>query len=49
MIANAPFFVVGLLFLGGLTAIFMEKNLVKIAIAISVISSSVNLFLVALG
>jgi len=49
MIANAPFFVVGLLFLGGLTAIFMEKNLVKIAVAISVISSSVNLFLVALG
>jgi len=30
-------------------AIFMEKNLVKIAIAISVIGSSVNLFLVALG
>ncbi len=49
MIANAPFLLVGLLFLGGMIAIFMEKNLVKIAIAISVISSSVNLFLVALG
>ncbi|MFA7620315.1 MAG: sodium:proton antiporter [Aminobacteriaceae bacterium] len=49
MIANAPFLLVGLLFLGGMIAIFMEKNLVKIAIAISVIGSSVNLFLVALG
>lgn len=49
MIANAPFFVVGLLFLAGLVAIFMEKNLIKIAIAISVLSSAVNLFLVALG
>lgn len=49
MIANAPFLLVGLLFLGGMIAIFTEKNLVKIAIAISVISSSVNLFLVALG
>ena len=49
MIANAPFLLVGLLFLGGMIAIFMEKNLVKIAIAISIISSSVNLFLVALG
>ncbi|MDI9369309.1 MAG: cation:proton antiporter [Synergistaceae bacterium] len=49
MIANAPFFLVGLLFLGGMVAIFMEKNLIKIAIAISIISSSVNLFLVALG
>ena len=48
MIGNAPFFVVGLLFLGGLTAIFIEKNLIKIAIAIGIISSAVNLFLVAL-
>lgn len=49
MIANAPFFVVGLLFLAALVAIFMQKNLIKIAIAISIISSAVNLFLVALG
>ncbi|MBL3539555.1 sodium:proton antiporter [Aminivibrio sp.] len=49
MIANAPFFLVGLLFLAGLVTIFMEKNLIKIAIAIGIISSAVNLFLVALG
>ena len=49
MIGNAPFFVVGILFLAGLLGIFMKKNLIKIAISITIISSAVNLFLVALG
>ena len=35
MIGNAPFFVVGVLFLMGLVSIFLSKNLIKIAIAIS--------------
>ena len=49
MIGNAPFFVVGVLFLMGLVAIFMSKNLIKIAIAVSILGSAVNIFLVALG
>ncbi|HCL78528.1 MAG TPA: cation:proton antiporter [Synergistaceae bacterium] len=49
MIGNAPFFVVGLLFLWGLMAIFTQKNLIKIAMAITILGSSVNMFLVALG
>ncbi|MDD3390767.1 MAG: NADH-quinone oxidoreductase subunit K [Synergistaceae bacterium] len=49
MIGNAPFFVVGVLFLMRLLGIFMTKNLIKIAIAVSILGSSVNIFLVALG
>ena len=49
MIGNAPFFAVGVLFLMGLLGIFMTKNLIKIAIAVSILGSSVNIFLVALG
>jgi len=49
MIGNAPFFVVGFLFLMGLLGIFMTKNLIKIAIAVTILGSSVNIFLVALG
>lgn len=49
MIGNAPFFVVGVLFLMGLLGILMTKNLIKIAIAVSILGSSVNIFLVALG
>lgn len=49
MIGNAPFFVVGVLFLMGLVGIFMSKNLIKIAIAVSILGSAVNIFLVALG
>ena len=49
MIGNAPFFVVGVLFLMGLVGIFMSKNLIKIAIAVSILESAVNIFLVALG
>lgn len=49
MIGNAPFFVVGVLFLMGLVNLFLSKNLIKIAIAISIIGSAVNIFLVSLG
>ncbi len=49
MIGNAPFFVVGVLFLMGIIAILSERNLVKISIGVSVIASAVNLFLVAMG
>lgn len=49
MIGNTPFFVVGFLFLMGLLGIFMTKNLIKIAIAVTILGSSVNIFLVALG
>ena len=49
MIGNAPFFVVGVLFLMGLLGIFMTKNLIKIAIAVSILGSSGNIVLVALG
>lgn len=44
MIGNAPFFVVGVLFLMGLLGIFMTKNLIKIAIAVSILGSSVTFF-----
>jgi len=33
----------------GLLGIFMTKNLIKIAIAVTILGSSVNIFLVALG
>lgn len=49
MIGNAPFFVVGILFLSGLYALMTQKNLIKLVIAISILGSSVNMFLVALG
>ncbi|MDD4585536.1 MAG: NADH-quinone oxidoreductase subunit K [Aminobacterium colombiense] len=49
MIGNAPFFVVGVLFLIGLVAVLTERNLFKIAIGISVIESATNLFLIVLG
>ena len=49
MIGNAPFIVVGVLFLMGTVAILSERNLVKISIGVSVIASAINLFLVAMG
>ena len=49
MIGNAPFFVVGILFFWGILAVFTQKNLIKIAMAISILGASVNMFLVALG
>ncbi|MGI6253792.1 MAG: cation:proton antiporter [Synergistaceae bacterium] len=49
MIGNAPFFVVGILFMMALVGIFMSRNLIKIAIAVTILGSSVNLFLVSLG
>lgn len=49
MIGNAPFLIVGVLFLMGLIAVLTEKNLVKIAIGVSIIESATNMFLIALG
>jgi len=49
MIGNLPFIVVGVLFLIGLMAVLMEKNLIKIAIGIGIIEAATNLFLIVLG
>lgn len=49
MIGNLPFLVVGVLFLIGLAAVVFERNLVKIAIGVSIVESAVNLFLIILG
>ena len=49
MISYFPFLAVLILMVMGLSAIIFKKNLVKIVIGISVIGSSVNLFLVSLG
>ncbi|MDR1874693.1 MAG: cation:proton antiporter subunit C [Synergistaceae bacterium] len=48
-VGNAPYFVVALLVLMALTAILTQKNLIKICIAVAILGSSVNLFLVLLG
>ena len=49
MTGNAPFLVVGIVFLLGLYAVLTERNLVKIAIGISLLEASANLLLIALG
>nr|WP_321499494.1 cation:proton antiporter subunit C [uncultured Dethiosulfovibrio sp.] len=49
MMANLPFFVVGLLFLMGLISVIVENNLVKIAIGVCLMESAANMFLVVLG
>ena len=49
MIGNLPFLVVGALFLIGLAAVVFERNLIKIAIGVSLVESAVNLFLIVLG
>ena len=49
MIGNLPFLVVGVLFLIGLAAVVFERNLVKIAIGVSIVESAVNLFLIIIG
>ncbi len=48
-VGNMPFLVVGILFLMGVLAILREKNLIKIAIGISIIESAVNMLLITLG
>src|SRR6056297_1191237 len=49
IIGNLPFLTVGILFLIGLLAILREKNMIKIAIGITIIESAVNMFLIVLG
>ncbi|PIE53941.1 MAG: cation:proton antiporter [Dethiosulfovibrio peptidovorans] len=46
---NMPFIVAGLLFLMGLIGVIVENNLLKITVAIGVMESAVNMFLVTLG
>ncbi len=48
MVGNFPFVVVGLLFAIGMALILFDKNLVKIAIGVSMIESATNLFLIVL-
>jgi len=48
MVGNFPFVVVGLLFAIGMALILFDKNLIKIAIGVSMIESATNLFLIVL-
>jgi multicomponent Na+:H+ antiporter subunit C len=48
-VGNAAYFVVALLALMALFAVVTQKNMIKICVAIAVLGSSVNLFLVLLG
>lgn len=47
--ANLPYFVIAMLFLIGLLGAVLETNLVKIAIAIDIMESAANMFLIVLG
>jgi len=49
MIWNIPFITVALLLAIGLYAVMFKRNLIKIAIGITIIESGVNLFLITLG
>jgi len=49
MIEYIPFIGVALLFAIGIFALMFKRNLIKIAMGISIIGSGVNLFLVSLG
>ena len=49
MINHLPFLAVLILLTMGLSAIILKSNLIKIVIGISIIGSSVNLFLINLG
>ncbi len=49
MIGNLPYIVVGLLFTYGLFAVIFERNLIKIAVGITVLESAVNLLLIVYG
>lgn len=49
MINNIPFFAVMLLIAIGLYAILFKRNLIKIAIGITIVEAGVNLFLITLG
>lgn len=49
MFLNLPFIVVVLLALIGIATILLKRNLIKIFLGVTILSSSVNLFLVTLG
>ena len=49
MIYNIPFFAVIILFAVGMSALIFKKNILKIAMGIVILQSSVNLFLITLG
>ncbi|MDD4022636.1 MAG: NADH-quinone oxidoreductase subunit K [Synergistales bacterium] len=49
MTGNAPFLVVGIIFFLGMYAILFERNLIKIAIGITLLEASANLLLIVLG
>ncbi|MCS7232527.1 MAG: sodium:proton antiporter [Synergistetes bacterium] len=44
-----PFVVVGIMLALGLYAILFNRNLIKIAIGLSIVEAAVNLFLITLG
>ena len=48
-VGNASYVVVAFLILMALVTLLTQKNLIKISVAIAVLGSSVNLFLVLLG
>ena len=48
-VGNASYFVVALLALMALFTIVTQKNMIKLCVAVAVLGSSVNLFLVLLG
>lgn len=47
--ANLPYFVFAVLFLIGLLGALLETNLIKIGIAIDVMESAANMFIIVLG
>lgn len=47
--ANLPYFVLALLFLIGLLGVVLETNMIKIGIAIDIMESAANMFLIVLG
>ena len=48
-VGNSPYVTVALLALGALYSMLTQKNLIKICIAIAILGSSVNMFLVLTG
>jgi len=48
-VGNAPYVVVALLVVMSLYSILTQKNLIKICVAISILASAANLFIVLLG
>ena len=49
MIYNIPFYAAIILFAIGMYAVVFKRNLLKIALGIAILQSSVNLFLITLG